>query len=716
MKRGATPYPQVRYRLQAYTRYLRRALQLLRTEGSAALLKKARRRLGTTSLRVDHRPLLLPRQVDEQRPKFRSPSTPQASVIIPVYGDWPTTLRCLLALELHTKTPAYEVIVVDDGSTDITPERLTECHGVRIVTMPWNQGFIHACNAGASVARAPTLVFLNNDTEVQPGWLTSLLDTFQQQADAAIVGSRLLYPSGRQQEAGGLLFSDGSALNYGHLDDPAKPEYSYARQVDYVSGAALAIPSELFQALGGFDTYFSPAYYEDADLAIRVRSRGLQVWYQPQSRVVHREGATAGLDEGAPDKAKRFQEINRLKFLSRWSHFLKDFGPRSHDLLRQKDRWAQYHILIIDVYMVRPDRDSGSLRLWNLLAVLRNLNAKITFAALNLEAPEPYTSQLQASGVEVLARPHVRSIRRFLKQRGHFYDLVLLSRADTATTLSPYIRAYCSQARLIFDTVDLHFLREHRFAELTNDRTAHRAAAARRRQELAAVAAADSTLVVSPIERDILAQEIPSAEVRLISNIHDVIGSRRSFQERNGILFIGAFAHPPNVDAVIWFCSEIFPLVVQHLPATSLEIVGADPPLCIQRLVDRNVIIHGHMPDVAPLFDSCKISIAPLRFGAGVKGKINQSLAFGLPVVATQLATEGMPLVDRESALIADAPDEFALRVIELCTSQELWDHLSGNGLKVIQKHYSFANARKVLEKLLASTAQRTVTDNAAET
>jgi GT2 family glycosyltransferase len=627
---------------------------------------------------------------------------PRVSIIVPVFNQFPFTLRCLASLGRHGSALPSEVIVVDDASTDETVAELLGVEGLRLVQSAENQGFIRACNKGAAQARGDYLVFLNNDTQVQSGWLDALIGTFEERPDAGLVGSRLIYPDGRQQEAGAILAADGSAWNYGHLDDPYKPQYSYLREADYCSGAALAIPRALFERLGGFDTHFAPAYYEDADLAMRVRAAGYRVYYQPAARVVHFEGVSAGTDRGpVVSGMKRYQAINREKFLARWGSEIADWGVRGEDLERTKERWVRRRAFVVDNYLPTPDKESGSLRLVNLFRILQGLGYKVTFGAANLEALEPYVSELQGFGVEVLYRPYVRSLKRHLAEQGALYDLVILSRADAAAAVMPPARRHCPNALILYDTVDLHFLREQRLAELTGDRSTRRLAEQRRRQELGLIDAAHATLVVSEAELRLLQAERPEARLHLVSNIHRIYGSAAPFEKRRDILFIGAFAHPPNADAVRWLAREILPLVWAELPDLHCHVIGADPPADIRALAGPGLTLHGYVPDVAPYFNGCRLSVAPLRYGAGVKGKVNQSLAYGLPVVVTTQAAEGMYLVDGESALIADDAANFAAAIVRLYRDQALWERLSAAGLALMETHFSFEAARRAIQELV---------------
>ncbi len=677
------------------------ALHVLRTEGPRVLLRKVHRRIRVVAFRPQ-KPKFIPMSDHFCPIAFSAPvSKPRVSIIIPTFGKYIYTHFCLAALSKCEDQTSFEVIVIDDDPTSDTAVHLREYGNIRLVRNDRNLGFIHSCNRGASLAIGDYLVFLNNDTQVQSGWLDALIWTFEHQPNPGLVGSRLIYPDGRQQEAGGIVFRDGSAWNYGHLDDPYRPEYSYLREPDYVSGAALAIPRDLFETMGGFNPTHAPGYYEDTDLAFRVRAAGYRIYYQPSSRVLHFEGVSAGRDETSPRGMKRFQAVNREKFSQRWGKELEGHGERGEDLERQKERQIRRRAFIVDIYLPTPDRESGSLRLVNLFALLRELGFKITFAAANLEASEPYLSYLQRQGVEVIYRPYVKSIPKYLKFKGSEYDVVILSRADAAVELMEVARRNCPNAHLIYDTVDLHFLREQRLATLTGDPATRRLAAYRQREELGLIAQADTTLVVSHVERDILARLAPGANVRVLSNIHHVPGSKTPFSDRCDIFFIGAFAHPPNSDAVLWFCRDIFPIVISELPGLCISIIGGDPPAEIRSLASKHVRILGHVPDLNPYLEGYRLSVAPMRYGAGVKGKINQSLAYGVPVVGTSVAVEGMHLEHDQSVLIADTAEDFAKAVVRLYQDKKLWENLSQSGIRVMETHFSFNAARQALDDLL---------------
>src|SRR4249919_2283711 len=309
-----------RYRLASLHALGVRALASLRRRGLAPTLRLALRRLWPS--RHTGVPLQLIGDIHGlPAPHFTEVETPLASIVVPVYNQLDVTLRCLHALARSGDAARYELIVVDDASSDDSATALPAIAGLRYLRNASNLGFVDSCNAGAALARGEFLVFLNNDTEVQPGWLDALLATFADFPRTGLAGSMLVYPDGRLQEAGGLVFSDGSAANYGRFGDPAHPAYGFVRATGYCSGAALALPRALFASLGGFSTEYRPGYYEDTDLAMRVREQGLAVRYQPASVVVHHEGLSAGTDIGRGMKAA--QVVNRDKFLQRWRPVLQ---------------------------------------------------------------------------------------------------------------------------------------------------------------------------------------------------------------------------------------------------------------------------------------------------------------------------------------------------------------------------------------------------------
>ncbi len=626
---------------------------------------------------------------------------PLVSVIIPAFNHALETFTCLRAIAEVPEPVPFEVIVVDDGSSDDTTAMLAVCEGVRVIRHSSNLGFIAACNDGAGVANGEILFFLNNDTLVLPGWLSNSVSTFKTFTRVGAVGSKLLFPSGKLQEAGGAIWEDGSGWNVGRGDDPDKPEWNYVREVDYCSGAALAIRADLFQHLGGFDATFSPAYYEDTDLAFRIRELGFRVLYQPFSRVIHTEGVTSGTDLASG--AKRFQEVNRYKFTTRWGNMLKGHGQPDPTQASRSDRYGNRRILVIDHYVPTPDRDSGSVRMDRMLTILRGMGHYVTFLPQNLVPTQPSTRTLQSRGIEVIHAPFTGEVADLLKVRGAEFDVVLMSRLSVAEPLYRLVKQYCPRAFTIFDTVDLHYLRLERQASVLDDERSLREAADIKIRELTVAYSCDAVVVVSAVERDSLLSESPALNVHVVSNIHDVLVAEPVPSLRRGIVFLGSFQHPPNVDAVVWFAENVYSLVRAELGDVPFYVVGSDAPAEITRLHGDGIEVLGYVADLASLMERTRLSVAPLRFGAGVKGKINTSMSYGVPVVATPVAVEGMSLSDEEDVLVVspDEPELFAGQVCRIYRDDALWSHLSHGGLENIRRYFSSESAEAALRVLL---------------
>jgi GT2 family glycosyltransferase len=635
---------------------------------------------------------------------FAPVDQPEVSVIIPVYNQLHYTAHCLESLVRVDNRTSFEIVVVDDCSTDDTRAWLKRCRGIKVMRNRRNQGFIGTCNRGAEVARGRWLVFLNNDTRVTDGWLDALVQTFEQHPEAGVVGGRLVFADGSLQEAGGIVFRDGSGWNFGRGDDPDRPEYGFVSEADYVSGACLAISRQLFADLDGFDRHYAPAYYEDTDLCFRVRQRGLKVFYQPASTVIHFEGGTSGTDETAG--VKRHQVVNRERFEARWSEVLRNFPKNPQQHSRSLERGFRYRrwpkrALVIDAVTPMPDQDSGSVRMFALLKLLGDLGYRTSFMPDNLSWAGRHSADLQQIGVEVLTAPWLSDPEDWLAEHGTGIDLLIVSRHYVLAPRLKLLRALCPNAKLVFDTVDLHFLREQREAELAGSEAARKAATATRKQELELIRATDATLVVSEFERELLAELTPDAEVGVVSNIHSLQDPGRPFAERRDLVFVGGFQHPPNVDAAEWLIDEILPRIRRELPEVELHLIGSKMPESLAQRRASGLRIHGFVADLNPYMTGCRVSVAPLRYGAGVKGKVNQAMSHGLPVVATSCAAEGMHTEHGVDVLMADDADSFAREVVRLYRDPELWQTLALGGRANVEQHFSVAAARRAVADVL---------------
>ncbi len=625
---------------------------------------------------------------------------PVVSIIIPVHNQVRFTLACLHSLFDGLAGPPREVILADDNSGDQTFELLGQGFpGIRYLQSTENRGFLENCNQAARQARGRYLVFLNNDVIVFRDWLHELARTFEDNPGAGLVGSKLIFPEGRLQEAGGIVFEDGSAWNYGRFRDPGNPEFNYLRPADYCSGASIAVRADVWRELGGFDPDFRPAYYEDTDLCMRVRNLGFQVLYQPLSAAVHFEGISSGRDQNAG--VKKHQAVNQKKFYRKWAARLKDYGPRNPQDLPAL-RGIRGRVLVVDANTPTPDRDSGSMDTFNYMRILRKLGFHVSFIPADGLYLEEYTAGLQRIGVRCFHVPWIKSVREGIKALSREFQVVILTRVGVASSFLELIRKHAPEARVLFDTVDLHFLREQREARLVGSALLSRMAEQTREKELEVIRKADLTFFRSEHEIGLVREILPGSDLVRLPIVRDIPGpSDIPFDQRRDAVFIGGFDHPPNIDAVDYLVSQVWPLVLEQGFSGRLIIAGSSMPARIRELREEGIVIRGYVEDLSSLFHSCLLSVAPLRYGAGTKGKVVTSLSYGVPCVATSVAAEGCGFVPGRHLLVEDDPESLAGAIIRLSTEPDLWAALSRQGHEFCRKNFSLETAETIIDQTM---------------
>ena len=368
------------------------------------------------------------------------------------------------------------------------------------------------------------------------------------------------------------------------------------------------------------------------------------------------------------------------------------------------DAEGRPRLLVVDAMVPNPARDSGSLRLCMMLQLLHEDGWHVDLLVDDGRMTAADVTRLHAYGIHA----HHAGVMPWLRQHGQVLDAVLLCRLSVAAQYLAPSKRLAPNATRIFDTVDLHFLREGRAAEVSGSRRMRQQSATSRKQELALIQASDVSFVVSPVELALLRRELPGSRVELVSNIHEIHGRGAAFSERRDLLFVGGFGHPPNEDGVRWFITDILPLLHAHDPSLRLHVAGDITADARRSLEQPSVVIHGRVNNLSSLMNQCRISVAPLRFGAGVKGKVNMAMSYGLPVVVTSIAAEGMHLVDGRDALIADTATDFADALWRAYQDETLWLQLSEQGLANVQRHFSPEIARAALRKALPAARATT--------
>ncbi len=544
-----------------------------------------------------------------------------------------------------------------------------------------NQGFLKNCNQAAKKARGKYIFFLNNDTTVQEGWCRWLVKLLDEDPTVGMAGSKLVYPDGRLQEAGGIIWSDASGWNYGRLQDPELPEFNYVKDVDYISGAAIMIRRELWEEIGGFDERYAPAYCEDSDLAFEVRRHGYRVVYQPKSVIVHFEGVSNGTDVQGTG-LKRYQVENTEKLKEKWKEelALQSENTGNPDPFRARERsQGKKILLVVDHYVPTYDRDAGSRTTWQYIRMFLKQGYAVKFLGDNYAHEEPYTTELQQMGVEVLYGQTMQAgIWEWLEHHEKDIHLVYLNRPHIASKYIDFIQSR-THLKVIYYGHDLHFLRERREYELTGDLSHKESSEYWKTIELGLMHKADMSYYPSEVECAAIHRLDKNIPVKAITAyVWDEFPQdiEEDYEKREGLLFVGGFAHPPNADAVLWFIKEVWPKILAGRKAAgssgkplNFYVVGSKAPEEILKLNDPENGIHilGFVTDseLRALYNKCRIVLVPLRYGAGVKGKVIEALYYGAPVITTSVGAEGIP--EAGSVMrIADQADSFAEETLKL--------------------------------------------------
>ena len=629
-----------------------------------------------------------------------SAELPELSIVIPVYAQLAWTLNAIDSLIRHRSRHRFEIIVVDDLSPDDSGIHLPRIRHIHYHRQPANGGFIVSCNTGAAMARGRYVMMLNNDTRLVDGCLDELLESFALFPQAGMIGSKLYNDDATLQEAGGIIWRDGSAWNLGRNDDPNRPIYCHARKIDYISGCAIVLPTALWRQLGGFDPLYRPAYAEDADLAFRVRAAGYDTMLQPLSRIIHYEGKSSGRDVTRGVKA--YQIHNQRKFYRRWRETLMRHRPNGSEPLLEAERDAGRRAMVIDAVMPTPTQDAGSVTTTLTLKLYQQLGYKaILVPEANFLYDPENTPLLHRQGVETAYAPFDLDFEKTLAKHAARLDVVQVYCVSVLERVLEPLRRIAPHVPVLFHNMDLHYLRMERQAELEDSDALREAAADMKRRELDLISRVDCTITHSTHERDLLAVEAPGAPVVVWPFMFELMGTEVPFDERRGYAFLGGYRHAPNVDAVRYFVESILPLLRQRDPEALFYIVGASPGPEVLELAGDNVIVTGMIDDLRDVLDKVRVFVCPLRIGAGVKGKVSVAMSYGLPVVTTGMGVEGMEVVEGDHFLQGDDAESFAEAAFRAHEDAALWQRLSLAGLDMVAQKHSLEMGRQVLAQAI---------------
>lgn len=636
---------------------------------------------------------------------FPYAENPKVSIIIPVYNQIHYTYACLVSILENTGEFDYEIIIADDVSTDATKEIDKFVTGLVIARNESNQGFLKNCNNAAKKARGEYIFFLNNDTTVQKDWLPPLIRLLESDKSIGMVGSKLIYPDGRLQEAGGIIWSDGSGWNYGRCDDPNKPEYNYVRDVDYISGAAIMLSRKLWEDIGGFDERYAPAYCEDSDLAFEVRKRGLRVVYQPLSVVTHFEGVSNGTDVNGTG-LKRYQVENNKKLQEKWSEEFKNqydnVGVPNAFRARERSRGKKV-ILFVDHYVPTFDKDAGSKTTFQYIKMFIERGYVVKFLPDNFAKSEPYTSILEQMGVEVLYGNEMRTnIFEWIENNQANIDIAYLNRPHIATKYIDFIKEK-TDIKVIYYGHDLHFLRERREYELTGDVERKNASAYWKSMELDLMRKASISYYPSNVEVDYIHTFDKKINAKAITAyVFEKFGNIDYNPDiREGVLFVGGFSHPPNADALKYFLDNMWDEIYAQIKAP-FYIVGSNATDEIKALHNeaKGIIFKGFVSEeeLKELYEKVRLVVVPLRYGAGVKGKVIEALYYNDPVITTGVGAEGIDN-SYNQMLVADEPGDFVEKCVNLYKDKEALKAMSKAADNYVRNKHSIEAVWEIIRE-----------------
>jgi GT2 family glycosyltransferase/glycosyltransferase involved in cell wall biosynthesis len=631
--------------------------------------------------------------------KFEVKKDPTVTIIIPVHNQIRFTINLLLSIVKFKQKTDFEIIVINDASNDKTQSILKNISGLRLINNKTNLGFLLSCNKAAKYAKGKYIYFLNNDTMmVDNFWLDSLLMLINTNASVGAVGSKLIYSNNLLQEAGGLIWQDGSAWNYGRLKNPDHPLFNFVREVDYCSAASLLVRKDLFNKFGGFDKQFTPAYCEDSDFCLTLKKNNYKVLYQPLSQVVHYEGVSCG-KVPVKNNIKTYQEINQKKFYNKWKSYLSSFPANDKNSEHNHLRGTNSKILIIDSIIPMPDRDAGSHTIFNLIKMLLSMRFSVTFIAdSNFEYHPKYTQSLQQMGAHVEYFPFIHNINRYIKKNIAQYDVALLSRPLIFLSYYRLIKQYNKNIKIIYEAADIHSLRLKREAEVYQ-KTLSSEFTQTNHAEILAFKHSDLVILRSKYELQYAMENFQSKKIiylPIVMEFGPLI--KNGFNKREGIAFIGNYLHRPNIDAIHFFFEKIYSKIakVQKIP---IYIVGHSLPSNIKMKLKqyKNVNCLGHIEDLNLFLSKIRLTIAPLRYGAGIKGKVAYSMANKVPVIGTSVAFEGFP--KELNQVKFDDPTSFSQAVIRLYNNPRIWNKVSSELYAVSTQLFEYEHILKSLKK-----------------
>lgn len=633
--------------------------------------------------------------------------SPRVSILLVLFNQAALTFACLRAIRNRLRIAA-EVVIVDNASSDRTAALLERLDGVRIIRNPDNRHFVRAVNQAAELATGDALLLLNNDACVREGAVEAAWDTLFEYPDVGAVGGLILLPDGTLQEAGSIIWNDGSCVGYGRGRDPTASEFQFVREVDYVSGVFLLVKQQAFAELGGLDPAFAPAYYEETDFCMRLRASGRRILYEPRAVIDHFEFASAGSSTEPLELQRRhhglFLERHRAALLA--EHFSSDASQLAARMRGQ----FRGRVLVIEDRVPFPSLGAGYPRAARMLEELVAAGWFVTFYPLVF--PDDDWADIRArfpATIEVALGQGEAGLRRFLREREGYYDAILVSRPHNMRCFLEALGRRSADARVIYDAEAIFATRELERLALAGTVVSTARQRALFEEEMRLAGAARTVVAVS--ERDAERfREHGCSDVRVLGHALVPEPSLPEHAARSDLLFVGALDDDPspNTDSLLWFASEVMPRL-DALIGTEyrLLVAGRCRAERVARLAGPRIRLLGRVEDLAPLYASARLFVAPTRFAAGLPHKVHEAAARGLPVVTRSLLAEQLGWQTGRELLTGDTPEAFASACARAYCDAGLWQRLRDAALAAVAVDCDPATFARQLNRIMGPGLRR---------
>ncbi|MCM2555854.1 glycosyltransferase [Chryseobacterium sp. Ch-15] len=633
---------------------------------------------------------------------FTTEANPEVSIIIHSINDLKMTLNCLYTIEKYDKNISKEIILIKDKNPE-DQEYLEKIKGLTIINNEESNGFSKTVNLAIEKAKGKFIYLLDSHVLVQENNLSSLIKVFNTKEDVGAVGSKMISAENTIIEAGNLVFENSEIIELGKSDAIDTPQFNFARKVDFCTGSLLFNKINQKGDLNLLNENFSSPYFAVADLCLKLKKEeNLDIYYQPLSEVTC-----------FSNSFKTTNSNDKVDFANHWNSYFTDKKYVKSEKINFNNHYKTPNFLFLEENMPKPDQDSGSRRFMEIIKILQRNGHHIVLAIKHFDETKDsdYIPYFQNAGVEI-CRDYVNAQNKIIKVEDQvvntlsYVDIIWIFRPLGFNHWYNLINGKINGQKIIYDMVDLHYLRMERENNYIDVVTKEREKEINffKEKEYAGMNISDAVISISDEEKNTVSENgVKKDKIFTVSNIHKPVDNvPLGFSEREGLLFIGGYNHLPNIDAVKFLHNQIMPLVWAKNNQIKIFILGPDFPADLKAKYhsDRFQIL-GYQETVDFWFENSRVFVAPLRYGAGVKGKIGQALEFKLPVITTGIGAEGMSLEDAKTALISDEnPQNFADKILELYDNENLWQTLHENSLLPLSK-FSIETQEQNIKKML---------------